>query len=79
MPYDYKLTVRVIRRLRLERGLSQEVFSGLAGMSRSHLSEIENHKINPNVETLWKIAYALEMRLSDFLRIVEDEHERALD
>ena len=39
--YDHTVTGRVIRRLRLERGMSQEILSGLAIISRSHLAEIE--------------------------------------
>ena len=76
MPYDHRITGQVIRRLRLERGMSQEVLSGLAAVSRSHLAEIEGGKDNANVETLWRIAYALEIHLSDLIRRVEDEIER---
>ncbi|MBR2055142.1 MAG: helix-turn-helix transcriptional regulator, partial [Clostridia bacterium] len=42
MQYDYVITGRLISKLRKERGLSQEVLSGLAGISRSHLAMIEN-------------------------------------
>lgn len=38
MEFDKKAAGRVIRRLRLERRLSQEVFSGFAGLARSHLA-----------------------------------------
>ena len=76
MPYDHKITGRVIRRLRLARGRSQEVLSGLAAISRSHLAEIESGKDNANVETLWRIASGLDIRLSDLFRRVEDEMER---
>ena len=71
--YDHTVTGQVIRRLRLERGMSQEVRSGLAAISRTHLSEIEGGKDNASVETLWRIADALEIRLSELLRQVEDE------
>lgn len=74
--YDHKTTGRVIRRLRLERGMSQEVLSGLAALSRSHLAEIEGGQGNANVETLWRIAGALDIRLSELFRRVEDEIER---
>ena len=76
MPYDHKITGRIIRRLRLERGMSQEVLSGLAAVSRTHLTEIENGNDNANVDTLWRVADALEIRLSDLIRQVEDEIER---
>ena len=74
--YDHRITGRVIRRLRLERGMSQEVLSGLAALSRSHLAEIEAGKDNANVETLWKIAGGLDIRLSELIRRVEEEIER---
>ena len=74
--YDHNVTGQVIRRLRLERGMSQEVLSGLAAISRSHLAEIESGKDNANVETLWRIAGGLDIRLSDLFRRVEDEIER---
>ena len=56
--YDHRITGRIIRRLRLERGMSQEILSGLAALSRSHLAEIETGHTNANVETLWKISEA---------------------
>ncbi len=74
--YDHTVTGQVIRRLRLERGMSQEILSGLAALSRSHLAEIEVGKDNASVETLWKIAGGLDIRLSELLRRVEDEIER---
>ena len=39
--YDKYIIGQVIRRERKARSLSQEVFSGLAGMARSHLSTLE--------------------------------------
>ena len=74
--YDHTVTGRVIRQLRLERGMSQEILSGLAAISRSHLAEIEGGKDKANVETLWRIASGLDIRLSDLFRRVEDDIER---
>ena len=71
--YDNRVMGNVIRKLRIQRGLSQEVLSGLSGVARSHLAMIESGKKNPSVDTLWKIAGGLGMRLSDLIRIVEKE------
>ena len=71
MTYDHKITGRNIREMRKRKGLTQEVLSGLAAVSRSHLAEIESGRINANVETLWRIAEALSIRLSDLIRMVE--------
>ena len=40
MRYNHFITGRIIRELREQRGLTQEVLSGLAAVSRSHLAEI---------------------------------------
>ena len=56
---DPKLVGNVIRRLRLNRGMSQEVLSGLAGLDRTHYSKIERGQRLPTLESLWKIAHAL--------------------
>ena len=72
MPYNSKVTGEVIRTLRRRRGISQEVLSGMAGISRSHLSMIETGEKSANVDTLWRIAGALDMKLSDLVRLVEE-------
>lgn len=37
---------------------------------------IENGRKKANVETLWRIAAALDMRMSELMRMVEDEMDR---
>lgn len=76
MKYNHKITGQIIGILRTRRGMSQEVLSGLACIARSHLAIIENGDKNANVDTLWRISAALGMRLSDLIRLVEDEIER---
>ena len=76
MQFDYSALQKVIRQLREERNISQEVFSGLAGISRSHLSMIEIGSKKPNLDTLHKIAQALDMSVSDLLRMQEAEAEK---
>lgn len=76
MRYNHFITGRIIRELREQRGLTQEVLSGLAVVSRSHLAEIETGHTNANVETLWRISEALGMKMSDLIRMVELAIER---
>lgn len=76
MPYNSQITGRIIRDLRQQKGWSQEVLSGLAGIARSHLSEIETGEKNANVDTLWRIADALGIRMSELMRRVEEEITR---
>lgn len=76
MQYNHFITGRIIRELREQRRLTQEVLSGLAAVSRSHLAEIETGHTNANVETLWKISEALGMKMSDLIQMVEQAIER---
>ena len=72
MPYDNIITGKVIKTLRQEKGLSQEVVSGLADIPRSHLAMIESGLVSPKVTTLWQISDALGLRLSELIHMVED-------
>ena len=76
MRYDKRITGQIIGRIRTQRGLSQEALSGLAGLDRSHLSVIESGKKSASVETLWRIAEALGMRLSELIGLVEGVHDK---
>ena len=77
MLYDHRITGQIIGRLRLQRGMSQKVLSGLAGVARSHLAMIENGSKSANVETLWRIAAALNMPLSELIHMVEQQTSAA--
>jgi transcriptional regulator with XRE-family HTH domain len=74
--YDRYAVGRVVRQLRKERGRSQEVLSGLAGMARSHLAMVENGDKQANFETLWRIANALDIKPHELVRRIEEEIEQ---
>lgn len=63
----------VIQRIREEKGMSQELTSGLAGIGRTHLSAIERGVRKPTLETFYRIAEAMNMRPSELLRAIETE------
>lgn len=67
---------QVIRKLRKEKKLSQEVFSGFAGLARSHLAMIENGDKKANFETVWRIAMAFDMHPYELVKLIEDEAEK---
>ena len=73
MQFNTQTVGLVIRRLREQKGMSQELLSGLAGIARSHLSMIENGNKQPNLETIWRIASALNLRASELIREIEKE------
>ena len=73
MQYDHRILGRILRQEREKKQMTQEVFSGFAVLTRSHLAMIERGQKNPNVATLWKIAQALDRPLSELFRLVEEE------
>ena len=50
-----------IRRIREERGLSQEEMAALAGLHRAYVGQIERGEKNIGLKNLEKIAKALEV------------------
>ena len=57
-----------IRRLRKERGLSQEELSEDSNITPGYLSDVENNKKSVSLETLVSIANALQVSPSELLR-----------
>jgi transcriptional regulator with XRE-family HTH domain len=55
-----------VKRLRNERGLSQQRLSEMAGINKVTLVHIETGKSSPNVDTLDKLARALGVEVADF-------------
>jgi transcriptional regulator with XRE-family HTH domain len=54
-----------IRRLRVERGVSQEAFAVDAGIDRTYMSRIERKLENPTVTVLERIAAALGVEIAE--------------
>ncbi len=73
--FDKYAVGRVVRRLRKEKGLSQEVLSGLAALARSHLAMIESGDKQANFETIWRIANALNIPPHVLVLQIEQEAE----
>ena len=74
--FDKNAVGRTVRRLRLDRNLSQEVFSGLSGLARSHIAMIESGKKQANFETIWKIANACNILPSELVKLIEEETQK---
>ncbi len=58
---------RVVRRLRMERGLSQEDFAAKADLHRTYMGGIERGERNPTLSTMLRIAKALGLPPSHLL------------
>lgn len=64
-----------VRRLRLQRGLSQEQAAFESGIAFNYLSGIETGKRNPSVKVLAGIAKALRVHLADFFAPIPPGYE----
>ena len=58
---------RNLRRLRTERGVSQERLAADAGVDRAYLSEIEREQGNVTVDLMDRLAAVLECQPGEFL------------
>ncbi|MEM7505565.1 MAG: helix-turn-helix transcriptional regulator [Pseudomonadota bacterium] len=54
-----------IREIRKNQNMNQETLAAKIGMSQSNISEIENGIHNPTLQTLARIAHALNCELSE--------------
>lgn len=69
---DAKVIGEVIAEFRKNKGISQEVLSGLADIGRTHLSSIERGERKPTLETLYRISNALNVNMSDIVLEIEN-------
>ena len=66
----------VIAKFRIQKGITQEVLSGLADIGRTHLSAIERGGRKPTLETLYRISLALDIKMSTIITEIEKEIEK---
>ena len=60
-----------IRRIRLDRGLSQEEFSQITGVHRTYISPLENGFKNPSISTIHGMLKSLDISLCEFFEMAK--------
>lgn len=65
----------VLRRLREERGLSQEALAFHAGMTAGTLARLELGQSDPSWSTICAVAKALDVRLREIVTAIEEQQE----
>ena len=63
-----KLVGRNVRRIRIQKGLTQEEFAERSGFSQQYISGLERGRRNPTVVTVYELAQALGVGHLDLLR-----------
>lgn len=61
----------VLRELRKQRELSQEVLAHESGLERNYISLLELGKNSASIKTLFKLAPTLGISVSEMLKLVE--------
>lgn len=56
-----------VKRLRLERGFTQEQLAERSGFSQQYLSDLERGRRNPTVVSLWELAQSLDATPTDLI------------
>lgn len=62
-----------IRERRRELGLSQEKLADRAQLHRTYVADVERGNRNPSLESITRIAGALDLKPSELLRLAEEE------
>jgi transcriptional regulator with XRE-family HTH domain len=62
---------KVLRKVRTDRGLSQEALGFDSGYHRTYIGMLERGLMNPSLRTLLSISSALEMPAAEFIHLVE--------
>jgi transcriptional regulator with XRE-family HTH domain len=68
-----KLVGRNVKRVRQEKGLTQEQLAERSGFSQQYISGLEQGRRNPTIVTLYELALALGVDHLELLRDGEDE------
>jgi transcriptional regulator with XRE-family HTH domain len=68
-----KLVGRNVKRIRQEKGLTQEQLAELSGFSQQYISGLEQGRRNPTVVTLYELATALGVSHMELMRSAENE------
>ena len=66
-----------IRKLRIARGLTQEDLGFESDLTSAYISSIELDQKLPSITTIAKLAKALNLSLSELMKLVEIEMKRA--
>lgn len=62
-----------VRKYRLKKNISQEKFAEIVGLHRTYISEVERGERNVSLENIQKIAFGLDVKVSELFEEIERE------
>ena len=65
----------IIKKLRIERNLSQESLALEADIDRTYISDIEKGERNISIQVAYKLAFALQISFSELIKEIENHGE----
>lgn len=65
----------VLKSLRTGKKISQEKLAELCNLDRTYISLLERGLRQPTLTTLFKISNALDIKPSEFIKIIENENQ----
>ncbi len=66
----------VLKKARLKAGMTQEHLAFVADVDRTFLSRLENNRMSPTLETLFRLSDALGVQASTLVARVERSRQR---
>lgn len=64
---------KVLKAQRLKKGMSQEFLAHHVGLHRTYISQLERGLKSPSLTTIYRICDILGMKVSEFIRLVDEE------
>ncbi|MEW6586935.1 MAG: helix-turn-helix transcriptional regulator [Nitrospirota bacterium] len=63
---------KALKKLREDRGISQEELAYESGYHRTYISQLERGQKSPSMQTIFQLASALNVKPSEIVHAVED-------
>lgn len=68
-PELYRRVAARIKALRTERGITQQQLAAMIDYEKSNMSRLESGKVNIKLNTIYKIAQALKISMSELVDV----------
>jgi transcriptional regulator with XRE-family HTH domain len=64
---------KILKELRINKGLTQQRLGDYAGIDRAYISELERGQLMPSMETVFRLAEILKVKPQQIIELVYNE------